>query len=175
MFTLISNGSKYDKFLAGQAQLTAEEERGRMLFFSEHDPFGTEKGAECFHCHAGFNFTNDQYMNNGLDDDAGMTDEGRSKVTNDPADRGRFKVPSLRNIALTPPYMHDGRFATLEAVLDHYNTGVKQSATVDELMQFNLQPGGLQLTTQDKADLIAFLKTLTDESFIHNTAFSTPF
>jgi cytochrome c peroxidase len=175
MFSMVSNGSKYDQYLSGQAQLTAEEERGRLLFFSEHDPFGTEKGAECFHCHAGFNFSNDQYMNNGLDDDAGMADEGRFKVTHDAADRGRFKVPSLRNVALTPPYMHDGRFATLEAVIEHYNTGVKSSSTVDELMQFNLQPGGLQLTAQDKADLVAFLKTLSDDAFVRNSSLATPF
>jgi cytochrome c peroxidase len=175
MFTMISNNAKFDRFQRGEVSLTAEEERGRQLFFAEFDPFGSEKGAECFHCHGGFNFTNDQFMNNGLDDDAGLTDEGRSLVTHDPADRGRFKVPSLRNIAMTPPYMHDGRFATLEEVIEHYNTGVKHSATVDELMQFNLQPGGLQMTAQDKADMVAFLKTLTDTQYTQNPIFSSPF
>jgi cytochrome c peroxidase len=175
MFTMVSNNSKFDQFQRGQATLTPEEEHGRQLFFTEFDPFGSEKGAECFHCHGGFNFTNDQFMNNGLDDDAGQADEGRSKVTQDPADHGRFKVPSLRNVALTGPYMHDGRFATLEAVIDHYNTGVKPSTTLDELMQFNIQPGGLQMTAQDKADLVAFLRTLTDTQFTVNPIFSSPF
>lgn len=174
MLTMVSNNAKYDKWKNGAATLTDSEERGRQLFFTEFDPFGSERGAECFHCHAGFNFTNDEFMNNGLDADAEQADEGRQKVTDNPMDKARFKVPSLRNIALTAPYMHDGRFATLEEVIDHYNTGVKSSATVDELMQYNLQPGGLQLTAQDKADLVAFLKTLTDETFLTNPAYQQP-
>lgn len=172
--SMISNNSKYDRYLRGAATLTDAEERGRVLFFTEFDPFGSTKGGECFHCHAGHNFTNDEYMNNGLDTDVSMTDEGRRKVTNDPADRGRFKVPSLRNIALTPPYMHDGRFATLEEVVDHYNTGVKNSQTVEFILQYNLQPGGLQLTPQDKSDLVEFLKTLTDTDFVNNPAYKKP-
>ncbi|HRI60017.1 MAG TPA: cytochrome c peroxidase [Saprospiraceae bacterium] len=174
MLTMVSANAKYDKFLRGETALTDSELRGKDLFFSEFDPFGSEKGAECFHCHAGQNFTNDEFMNNGLDTDAGMTDEGRQKATNDPADRGKFKVPSLRNIALTPPYMHDGRFATLEAVIDHYDHGAQPSATADVLLQYNLQPGGLQLTAQDKADLVAFLKTLTDTEFLTNAAYQKP-
>lgn len=174
MLTMISNNAKYDQYLRGTATLTASELRGKDLFFSEFDPFGSEKGAECFHCHAGHNFTNDEFMNNGLDSDAGITDEGRQKVTGDPLDRAKFKVPSLRNIALTPPYMHDGRFATLEEVIDHYDHGVQQSATIDFLLQYNLQPGGLQLTAQDKADLVAFLKTLTDTEFLTNPAYQKP-
>ena len=174
MLTMISNNAKYDQFLRGQATLTDSEQRGKDLFFSEFDPFGSEKGAECFHCHAGHNFSNDDFMNNGLDTDTTLTDEGRKKVTNDPGDRGKFKVPSLRNIALTAPYMHDGRFATLEEVIDHYDHGTKNSATVDILLQYNLQPGGLQLTAQDKADLVAFLKTLTDAVFLTNIAYAKP-
>lgn len=173
--TMISNDSKFDRFQRGEVQLTESEERGRVLFFREVDPFFGIKGGECFHCHGGFNFTNDDYMNNGLDEDAGFTDEGRFAVTNDPADMAKFKVPSLRNIALTAPYMHDGRFETLEEVLDHYNTGVKQSATLDPLMFHNLEPGGLQLTEQEKTDIIAFLHTLTDFSFTNREEFSNPF
>jgi cytochrome c peroxidase len=173
-FTMISNKSKYDGYLAGTATLTESEERGRALFFAEYDPFSGQKGAECFHCHAGYNFTNDQYMNNGLDADADFKDEGRYKVTNDPTDKAKFKVPSLRNIELTAPYMHDGRFATLEEVVEHYNFGAINSSTIDPLMQYNLSPG-LQLTGQDKADLIAFLKTLTDTSFLTDERFSSPF
>lgn len=173
-FTMISSNSKYDQSLRGTATLTAAEERGRKLFFAEFDPSGLNRGAECFHCHAGHNFTNDEFMNNGLDTDAGMTDEGRKKVTGAAADRGRFKVPSLRNIALTPPFMHDGSLATLEAVVDHYNTGAKNSSTIEFLMQYNLQPGGLGLTAQEKADLVAFLKTLTDTEFLTNAAYAKP-
>ncbi len=175
MFTIISNNSKFDRYKAGLETLTALEERGRVLFNSEFDPFGSERGAECFHCHGGFNFTDDEFKNNGLDTDTEMTDEGRKTVSKDPADRGKFKVPSLRNIALTAPYMHDGRFATLEEVIDHYDHGAKPSSTVDELLQYSLQPGGLQLTAQDKADLVAFLKTLTDETFLNNPAYKSPF
>ncbi|MDX2135778.1 MAG: cytochrome c peroxidase [Saprospiraceae bacterium] len=174
-FTMISNNSKFDQFKRGEATLTDSEERGRVLFFTEFDPMGMKKGAECFHCHATFNFTNDEYMNNGLDTDADQKDEGRMKVTLDPADMAKFKTPSLRNIARTAPYMHDGRFTTLEQVIDHYNTGTKNSATVEFLMQYNLQPGGLGLSAQDKADLVAFLKTLTDDEFLANPAFKTPF
>lgn len=174
-FTMISNNSKYDKWKRGETTLTESEERGRVLFFSEYDPFGTEKGAECFHCHAGFNFTNDEYMNNGLDGDVDQKDEGRMKVTNDQTDKAKFKTPSLRNIARTAPFMHDGRFKTLEEVIGHYDTGVKNSGTVDFLLQYNLQPGGLALTTQDKSDLVAFLKTLTDTDFLTNSAFTSPF
>ena len=174
MLTMVSSNSRYDQHLRSTASLSAAEERGRKLFFTEFDPTGQHRGAECFHCHAGHNFTNDEFMNNGLDTDAGMTDEGRKNVTNASADRGRFKTPSLRNIALTPPYMHDGRLATLEAVMDHYNTGVKNSSTIEFLMQYNLQPGGLGLTAQEKADLVAFLKTLTDTEFLTNAAYAKP-
>lgn len=174
MLSLVSTESKYDLFLRGESTLSDAEERGRLLFFSEFDPTGTNRGAECFHCHANANFTNSEYMNNGLDDEDEMNDTGRMKVTNNVADKGKFKVPSLRNIELTFPYMHDGRFATLEEVVDHYNTGVKNSPTLDFLLQYNLQPGGLGLTAIEKADLIAFLKTLSDASFLTNPNYAAP-
>lgn len=174
-FTMISNDSKYDRFLLGEMTLTDSEERGRVLFFREFDPFIGQKGGECFHCHGGFNFTNDQFMNNGLDDDSGFTDLGRFIVTNEPQDKARFKVPSLRNISFTPPYMHDGRFSTLEEVIEHYATGVKPSSTLDDLLFHNIEPDGLQLTAQDKADLVQFLKTLTDENLSSDVRFSNPF
>lgn len=174
MLTMVSNNAKYDKVLRGEATFTEAEQRGKDLFFKEFNPATKEKGGECFHCHAGHNFTNDKYMNNGLDTEAGITDPGRQQVTNKPLDRGKFKVPSLRNIEFTAPYMHDGRFATLEAVLDHYNTGVKQSSTVEFLLQYNMQPGGLQLSAQDKSDILAFLKTLSDPDFLSNPAYKKP-
>lgn len=174
-FIMISNNSKFDKFQKGEVALNESEERGRILFFQEFDPFIGQKGGECFHCHGGFNFTNDQFMNNGLDSDVEFTDLGRFEVSHDALDKARFKVPSLRNIALTPPYMHDGRFETLEEVIEHYATGVKQSSTMDELLFHNVEPGGLQLTQQDKDDLVAFLNALTDETFLNDERFSSPF
>ncbi len=163
MNTLVAGNNKHDRVLRGTETFTMEEQRGRDLFFGEVDPFSGKVGAECFHCHGGPNMTNDQYMNNGLDTDAEFTDLGRFNVSKQARDRARFRVTSLRNIDLTPPYMHDGRFETLEEVIDHYNTGAKNSATVEaDLMQYNLRPGGLGLSAMDKQDLIAFLKTLTD-------------
>ncbi len=173
--TLVSGNSRFDQWKRGEITLTDSEERGRQLFFTEFDPSGVKKGAECFHCHATFNFTNSEYMNNGLDAEADQSDPGRMNVTGNPWEKAMFKMPTLRNVAVTAPYMHDGRFSTLEEVIDHYNTGVKNSPTVDFLMQYNLQPGGLRLTTQDKQDLIAFLKTLTDMEFLSNPAFQSPF
>lgn len=174
-FSLISNQSKYDAFLRGDILLSPAEERGRQLFFAEFDPFFNQKGGECFHCHGGFNFTNDEYMSNGLDEESAFTDLGRFMVTQEDSDKAKFKVPSLRNIELTAPYMHDGRFATLDEVIDHYNTGVKASPTTDPLLFHSLEPGGLQLTSGEKADLIAFLKTLTDTSLSTDQRFSDPF
>jgi cytochrome c peroxidase len=174
-FTMISNNAKYDHWKRGETTLTDAEERGRKLFFTEYSPLGTAKGAECFHCHSSFNFTNDEFMNNGLDRTVDQKDDGRMEVTMDQADKAKFKTPSLRNVALTAPYMHDGRFTTLEQVIDHYNTGAKHSSTIDFLMQYNLQQGGLALTAQDKSDLVAFLKTLTDTDFLTNPALKTPF
>jgi len=174
MMTIVSNSSKYDDYLAGKATLTPEEERGRYLFFTEYNPgFPAISGADCQHCHSGANFENDLYMNNGLDKDVDIADIGREKVTGDPADRAKFKVPSLRNVALTAPYMHDGRFKTLEEVVNHYNL-VENSGTLDPSFQQQL-PGGLLLSEADKAALVAFLKTLTDKKLVSNPEYSSPF
>jgi cytochrome c peroxidase len=175
MLSIVSYDSKYDKYLAGEVQLTESEERGRILFETEYNPFFPDQsGADCAHCHGGANFENDQYMNNGLDTDASMIDIGREEVTNDPNDKGKFKVPSLRNIALTAPYMHDGRFKTLEEVIAHYNSGIQESATADPTV-LNTKDTGLFLTEQDKQDLVNFLKTLTDETFVNEPSYKTPF
>lgn len=175
MITIVSADSKADKVARGEPtfKFNEQEERGRLLFTQEFDPTGKRKGGECFHCHSAPNFTNDRFMNNGLDYDASFTDLGRELVTSLASNRATFKVPTLRNIAVTAPYMHDGRFTTLEQVIDHYNSGVKQSSTVDPLLLYNLTPG-LGLSSQDKADLIAFLKTLTDATFLANPAHSKP-
>lgn len=173
MLTLVSTQSKFDKVVRGYDLFSESEERGRQLFMREFDPTGRTKGAECFHCHAEPFFTNDRFMNNGLDDDASFRDLGRELVTGSPTDRAKFKVPTLRNITRTPPYMHDGRFTSLEEVVRFYNTGVKKSSTVDPLMQFNLKPG-LNLSVHDEQDLVEFLKTLTDEVFLTNPLYRMP-
>jgi cytochrome c peroxidase len=175
MLSIVSYNSKYDRWLAGEVELTESEERGRVLFEAEYNPFFPElSGADCVHCHGGRNFENDLYMNNGLDTDAEFTDMGREEVTADPADRAKFKVPTLRNIAVTPPYMHDGRFQTLEEVIDHYNSGIKASSTAD-ITVLNTKDTGLFLTDQDKQDLINFLHTLTDETFLNKPEYQSPF
>ncbi|MBL4592650.1 MAG: cytochrome-c peroxidase [Flavobacteriales bacterium] len=165
--TLISANSRFDQFLLGQIALTPQELNGFNLFMDEN-------GGDCFHCHGGANnplWTDNDFHNNGLD--ATFTDNGRGIVTGNPADNGKFKSPSLRNLAYTAPYMHDGRFATLDEVLDHYSIGLVNSPTIDPLMKFVGQ-GGVQLTPSEKADLKAFLLSLTDNDFITNPAFQDP-
>lgn len=172
MNSILSNDSKYDRVKAGTETYTAEEQRGHDLFFLEYNPFDSaNSGADCAHCHSGINFENDGYLNNGLDET--FADDGRYKVTNDPNDKGKFKVPSLRNIEKTFPYMHDGRFASLEEVVEHYNSGIKKSSTVNPTVENTMQTG-LRLTKQQKTDLIAFLKTLTDHSLLINPEYSNP-
>ncbi len=175
MLTIVSNSSKYDEYLAGNVALSESEERGRVLFFTEYNPFlPDQSGADCAHCHSSFNFENDRYMNNGLDADADFDDIGREEVTGNASDRAKFKVPTLRNIELTPPYMHDGRFQTLEEVVEHYNSGIKASSTLDPAIE-NTREKGLLLDDQDKKDLVAFLKTLTDDNLALNEEYSDPF
>ena len=113
-------------------------------------------------------------MNNGLDIDANILDSGYMNVTLNAMDKGKFKVPTLRNIEVTFPFMHDGRFNTLMEVVDHYNAGIQTSTTVDPAV-LNTQGTGLFLTQQDKVDLVNFLKTLTDQSFLTDQRFSSPF
>lgn len=175
MMSVVSNDSKYDRFLAGTETLSESEERGRQLFFAEYNPFFPEEsGADCAHCHSGINFENDQYMNNGLDADGVSTDLGRFEFTEDPSDIGKFKVTTLRNIELSGPYMHDGRFATLEEVVSHYNSGIQLSATVDPAIA-NTEETGLMLSEEDQVDLVNFLKTLTDYTFLQNEQYADPF
>jgi cytochrome c peroxidase len=175
MMSIVSYNSKYDKYLDGEVELTESEQRGLMLFKTEYNPFFPEfSGADCAHCHSGILFMNNEYMNNGLDTDADQTDIGRQEVTNNPADKAKFKVPSLRNVAVTQPYMHDGRFETLEEVIDHYNEGIRESATADQTV-LNTKDTGLLLTDQGKQDLINFLKTLTDEVYLTDKRYKSPF
>ncbi|APY08331.1 cytochrome-c peroxidase [Winogradskyella sp. J14-2] len=162
--TLISANSKFDRYTLGQASLTPQELNGLDIFLRE------DKG-DCFHCHGNPNnplWTNNDFHNNGLD--ATFTDLGLGAVTGDPNDNGKFRSPSLRNLAYTAPYMHDGRFATLDEVIDHYSEGLQNSPTIDPLMK-QIAQGGVQLTAQEKADLKAFLLTLSDPSFLNNLDF----
>ncbi|NMH86936.1 cytochrome-c peroxidase [Flavivirga algicola] len=157
--TLISSNSKFDKHLLGEATLTPEELNGFNIFMDE------TKG-DCFHCHGSDKnplWTDNIFHNNGLD--ATITDLGLGEVTGDPADNGKFKTPSLRNLAFTAPYMHDGRFTTLDEVINHYSEGLQNSLTIDPLMK-KVAQGGVQLSSQDKADLKAFLLALSDYHFI---------
>lgn len=162
LLTLVSQDSRYDRAVRKRGELTGEEKLGLSLFVTEHDPARGLRGADCFHCHGGTLFTDNSFHNNGLDLEA--ADIGRMKVTGNPADRGKFKTPSLRNIALTAPYMHDGRFATLEEVIDHYDSGVKRGETLDPNLGKH-PAAGLGLTATEKRALAAFLRTLTDEDF----------
>ena len=170
MLSIVSSDAKFDRVLAGEETFTPSEERGRILFQTEYNPFFPEaSGADCAHCHGGSNFENDRYMNNGLDTDAEFTDLGREAVTNNPQDRAKFKVPSLRNVAVTAPYMHDGRFATLREVVEHYNSGGHPSLNKNTLIQ------PLGLTEYQMDAIVEFLHTLTDTTYLSNPAFQNPF
>lgn len=153
--------SKFDRVLDGRAEFTEQEQRGFELFHTEYDPRRGQFGADCFHCHGGPLFQSQSFGNNGLD--SGFRDLGRFLITKKEGDKGRFAVPSLRNVAATGPYMHDGRFKTLDDVIEHYASGVKRSPTLDPNLAKH-PDGGVPLSDSDKKALIAFLKCLTDES-----------
>lgn len=159
LLTLISGDSTFDRAMREEMELAPEEKRGLDLFVLEFDPLRGRLGADCFHCHGNELFTSNQFANNGLD--STFTDQGRSTVTNKPSDLGKFKVPSLRNVELTAPYMHDGRFATLEEVVDHYADGIHPSDSLDPNISKH-PDGGLALSCEDRKALVAFLKALTD-------------
>ncbi|MBS0189567.1 MAG: MbnP family protein [Phycisphaerales bacterium] len=162
LLTLVAADSKFDLAMRSEAEFTEEEMRGLSLFVQEFDPVRGRLGADCFHCHGNELFTNQLFANNGLD--SVFADPGRASVTGRPADAGRFKVPSLRNVELTGPYMHDGRFATLEEVVDHYADGVQPSDSLDPNIAKHPE-GGLALSCEDRKAIVAFLKTLTDSRY----------
>jgi len=154
---MISDDSKYDRVLRGGATFTQQEEFGLATFRSK-----------CASCHTEPLFTDHLYHNNGLAPEPTIMDAGRMIITGNPADSMKFKTPSLRNIALTGPYMHDGRFTTISQCLDHYSGGnMYQSATLDPALS-----GGIPLTAQEKSDLTAFLMTLTDYTLINDPKFA---
>jgi cytochrome c peroxidase len=184
--TMVSSNSKFDKARRGEIQLTDDEEMGQFLFFTHPIPSVGLRGGNCGDCHTGMRVGGlpgefGAFHNNGLDDDENL-ENGLMNTTGKQMDKGKFKAPSLRNIALTAPYMHDGRFNTLEEVLDHYNDHIKMSQTLDPLIleasneaRKTGDPVRLHLTDDEKRQIIAFLKILTDHEFITDSQFSNPF
>lgn len=182
LLTLVSKDSRFNGFFPGKFSLLNDSEKRGALLFNGLVDFdvvtGLTTGADCFHCHGGgLAQQNNPDMggiaNNGLD--GNFADKGYGAITGNPADRGLFKTPSLLNVALTAPYMHDGRFATLDEVIDHYSDNVNYlSPTISPMMAAHGNKQ-LKLTTQQKADLKAFLLTMTDSTLISNPAYGNPF
>jgi cytochrome c peroxidase len=150
MTMMVSSNSKYDQVITGKTTFTPSEENGYALFKTN-----------CANCHKEPLLTDFSFRNNGLD--SIFKDAGRMKITQKPEDNGKFKVPSLRNIVLTYPYMHDGRFNSLESVLNHYSQGIVKSSTLDPSLQQSAT-----LTQTQQADIIQFLHTLTDNDYLAN-------
>jgi cytochrome c peroxidase len=174
--SIISARSPYDHYHYDRddSAISDSAKRGEVLFFDQR--------LSCFRCHGGFAFTDSttsenhserevEFHNTGLYNPYAAPNVGIFEYTKDPADAGKFKAPTLRNIALTAPYMHDGSVATLEAVLDHYSAGGRahDNPNKDPLI------GGFQLSAQDRADLIEFLKSLTDDALVHDPRFASPY
>lgn len=152
----ISANSKYDKYVRNEGVMLSNEELAGLQLFKQ----------KCATCHSGELFSDFSYRNNGLPI-GNPEDTGRERITLNEQDKYKFRVPSLRNVEATRPYMHDGRFRSLEAVLDHYEKGIVQSPTLDSQLK-----NGIALTTNEKQKIIAFLKTLTDEEFMNNRLLS---
>ncbi len=163
------NNSRYDRWLRGEIVLEENEYNGYLMFFNKDNEL---PDAQCGHCHNEPLITSDDYFNNGLQESPDLKsipDKGRGLITQDSSDNGKFKAPTLRNIALTAPYMHDGRFKTLKEVLDHYASGGKSSPNKSSFLY------NLHLTESQKSDIIAFLLTLTDSTTLTNPAYQSPF
>ncbi|MES2568033.1 MAG: cytochrome c peroxidase [Bacteroidota bacterium] len=156
MGTMYSYNSKYDLVKTGKEKFTAQEQSGYNLFVQK-----------CSSCHTEPLFSDYTFRNNGLAINPAFQDSGRAHITNNPVDLYKFKTPSLRNIERTGPYMHDGRFYTLEQCMDHYVSGINNSSTLDPQLQ-----GGIILSASEKTNVIAFLKTLTDPKFLTDPRFS---
>lgn len=182
---LISSGtSKYDQFVLGDPDALDDMELdGKLMFFDEGQDVNLPD-AQCFHCHGSITLTGNNYFNNGLDSVASIDDfidKGRGEVSGNRTDNGKFRTPTLRNIALTAPYMHDGRFPTLEAVLDHYSGNGKGVSNEDPFVrQIGFPLGGSVLTysgltTYQKNAIVKFLHTLTDTTFVNNPDIQNPF
>ncbi len=160
MLTLVSANSRYDKVMRKEPghSFTPQEESGYRLF-----------RRNCASCHKEPLFTTNEFANNGLPADTTLNDLGRMKITNDSADYQRFKIPTLRNIEFSYPYMHDGRFKRIQDVINHYTSGIRPSATLSPELR---KP--IVFTSNEKVDLLAFLLTLTDRAFLFDTSFSYP-
>ncbi len=158
LLTLVSYNAKYDSVMRKQASFTKQESNGYQIF-----------KANCNVCHQEPLFTNFSFQNNGLPMDSTLNDYGRFLVTQNTVDSFLFKVPTLRNIEYTFPYMHDGRFKKLSEVIKHYNSGIISYSTLSSSLQKKIS-----LTTNDKIDLIAFLMTLSDRTFVFNPDFQFP-
>lgn len=156
--TLVSANSRYDKMIIGEEKFSLQEERGYLLFQES-----------CTNCHAESLFTNGGFANNGLGLDYKLNDLGRMIITGYPTDSLLFKVPTLRNIEFSYPYMHDGRFVDLLEVLDHYSDGIVASPSLDKRLE-----KGIQFTPEEKLDVISFLLTLSDKQFLSNPDFIIP-
>jgi len=156
MLMIVSDGSHYDKVKRGQAAFTADQQAGYDLFLQK-----------CASCHKEPLFTDYSFRNNGLDDIS--ADDGRYSITQLESDKGKFKVPTLRNVLLTYPYMHDGRFFTIDQVLEHYSSGVKPNANLDPLLQ-----NGIPLTAEERKYLKRFLETLNDYELMSKMELSEP-
>ena len=165
--TLVSGNSKFDKFLRKEIAFTQEEITGLNLFFTEK--------ADCFHCHTMPLMSDYNLHNIGLDSVFTGLGMGKFNVTGNVNDMGLFRTPSLRNATLRKSFMHDGRFKSLEEVIDFYNSGLKNSATLDPIMYKTGGIRNLNLSPYEKTALLRFLETLTDTSFTNNKAFSNPF
>lgn len=157
--SLVSYNSKYDKVKRGEDTFESYELNGYNVFKSK-----------CAGCHTEPLFTDNSFRNNGLAVNNYLCDVGRMKITNESKDSLKFKVPSLRNIARTQPYMHDGRFYTLDQVIEHYRSGIKPGPTLDTLLK-----NKIAMTDVEQRDLKYFLRTLTDTSFLKNPRFSQPY
>lgn len=155
---LTTSNSKYDKVLRKEEKFTEMEQKGYDLF-----------KINCASCHKEPLFTNDSFENNGLAVDSTLNDIGRMRITQSEKDKYKFKVPTLRNSQFTFPYMHDGRFNTLNEVVKHYNSGIVKHSTLAKQLK---KP--MHLSDDDRTELVAFLKTLTDKEFLFNPRFSFP-
>lgn len=168
--TLLSFNSRFDKtILTSQDFLTDQENTGYDLYFNASPDL---PDAQCGHCHNGPTLTNDHYFNNGIDSFAYLknyVDLGKGKITGDSIDYGKFRAPSLRNIAQTAPYMHDGRFKTLDEVMNHYTEHVRKVKNLDANLVH------LKISEQQKQDVLVFLKTLEDTTYRSNPSYKNPF
>ncbi|HZV71534.1 MAG TPA: cytochrome c peroxidase [Saprospiraceae bacterium] len=168
--TIISGGkTRYDRFQRGEIFLTESEFNGYLMFFNT-DP--SLPDAQCGHCHAAPLFGTTDYFNNGLQESPdleGFADKGLGAITGKLGDNGKFKTPTLRNLVFTAPYMHDGSFKTIAEVMEHYTSGGKNSPNKSAFLN------DLHLSESQKADVIAFIMTLTDSSVLNNPAFQNPF